>query len=431
MQSIPTRRETPFDPTELAIIRSTSFKAPATNPLTPNSHKEDDEVIDLAARLVRRRSVTPNDDGCQALVADLLGDSGFEIEHMRFGDVSNLWAWHGRGEPVMVFAGHTDVVPTGPEEAWKHAPFDAVIDNGFLHGRGAADMKGSVAAMVVAARRFVARHPNHAGTIAFLLTSDEEGPAVDGTARVVERLVARGTRIDYCVVGEPTSEEIAGDVIKNGRRGSCSATIRILGRQGHVAYPQLALNPVPAAARLVLALSEMQWDTGNANFPPTTFQVSNIRGGTGATNVIPGDIEILCNFRFSPESTPDSLQRETERVAAQIDRRSGTRTELHWCVSGTPFETPRGRLLDSCREAIRRVAGIEPRTSTTGGTSDGRFIAPTGAEVIELGPVNKTIHRTDECVRTADLATLARCHQHILELLFGDQATGTDPINTV
>ncbi len=388
-----------------------------------NDHaNQDDEVTELAARLIGRRSVTPADEGCQALIATLLRTAGFEVEELPFGEVSNLWARRGASGPLLVFAGHTDVVPTGPEDDWQHPPFGAVVEDGHLHGRGAADMKGSLAAMVIAACRFVAANPGHAGSIGFLLTSDEEGPAVDGTARVVAHLAERGTAIDYCVVGEPTSEATVGDVIKNGRRGSYSATIRVAGKQGHVAYPQLALNPAPAAGRLIEALSAATWDPGNANFPPTSFQVSNIRAGTGATNVIPGEVEILCNFRFSPESTPGALRTTTERMAAAVDRDFGTHTGITWNLSGMPFETPGGHLLEACRRAVREVTGTEPRASTSGGTSDGRFIAPTGAEVIELGPLNRTIHRTDECVRTADLAALARIHLRLLELLLGGRA---------
>ncbi len=397
--------------------------------MSNDRENQDGEVTELAAQLIGRVSVTPTDDGCQSLIAGHLRDYGFAIEQLPFGEVSNLWARHGSSAPLLVFAGHTDVVPTGPENDWRHPPFGAVIEDGYLHGRGAADMKGSLAAMTIAACRFVAANPDHAGSIGFLLTSDEEGPAVDGTARVVAHLAERGIAIDYCVVGEPTSESTVGDVIKNGRRGSYSATIRVTGKQGHVAYPHLALNPAPAAGRLIEALSATTWDPGNANFPPTSFQVSNIRAGTGATNVIPGEVEILCNFRFSPVSTPDALRTTTERMAAAIDRDFGTHTGISWNLSGMPFETPRGRLLDACRRAVQEVSGTEPRTSTSGGTSDGRFIAPTGAEVIELGPLNRTIHRSDECVRTADLAALAQMHQRLLELLLGDAPN--DPINTV
>ncbi len=368
-------------------------------------------VLELARDLVRRPSVTPEDRGCQAMLESQLAPIGFDATVLRFGEVSNLWARRGADGPLFVFAGHTDVVPTGSAEAWRYPPFEGVVENGMLHGRGAADMKGSLAAMISAVESFVARHPEHPGSIAFLLTSDEEGPAVDGTARVVEHLVAKGIAIDYCVVGEPTSVRRAGDMVKVGRRGSLTGAIRVKGRQGHVAYPQLASNPVPAAARLIAVLDAVEWDRGNERFPPTTFQVSNIHAGTGAGNVIPGHVDILCNFRFSPESTPEELMRRVQDCC----RDQRVDCDVEWTLFGMPFETGEGVLLEAVRRAVHAVTGLETECSTTGGTSDGRFIAPTGAQVVELGPVNETIHRVDECISIDDLVVVSRIYERILE----------------
>ncbi len=372
-----------------------------------------DPTVELARELIRRPSVTPDDAGCQVLIAERLARMGFRIEPMPFGEVHNLWARRGEQGPLLCLAGHTDVVPPGPREAWRHDPFDPVIEDGRLYGRGAADMKGSLAAMVTACERFLARHPDHRGSLAFLLTSDEEGPAVDGTARVVRALQARGERIDWALVGEPTAERSAGDVIKNGRRGSLSGRLRVIGRQGHVAYPDKADNPIhrfaPALAELVAA----EWDRGNEHFPPTTFQVSNIQAGTGAGNVIPGELEAWFNFRYSTETSAEALRARVEEIL----RRHAVPHELAWEHSGEPFLTPAGELVEAVRAAVRRVAGIEPRLSTSGGTSDGRFIAPTGAQVVELGPCNATIHQADEHVAVEELVRLSAIYEAVLDAL--------------
>jgi succinyl-diaminopimelate desuccinylase len=357
--------------------------------------------------------VTPEDGDCQVAIAARLSKLGFVIEPMPFGDVTNLWARRGKEAPILVFAGHTDVVPTGPLEQWQSPPFSPEIRDGYLYGRGAADMKGSLAAMVTACERFVAQHPMHRGAIAFLLTSDEEGPSVNGTVKVIETLQARGEKIDWCVVGEPTCLKQVGDVIKNGRRGSLNGFLRIHGVQGHVAYPHLADNPIHRAAPALAELCAITWDQGNAFFPPTTFQISNLRAGTGADNVIPGELEMLFNFRYSTELTQETIQQKVEALL----NRHGLRYTLQWKLSGEPFLTEVGDLVEAAREAIRAVSGVETELSTSGGTSDGRFIAPTGAQVIELGPVNATIHKLNECVAVADLDTLSAQYQGILERL--------------
>lgn len=371
------------------------------------------DTLDLACRLIERPSLTPQDAGCQPLIAERLGALGFRAEPMRFGEVDNLWLRRGASAPLFCFAGHTDVVPPGPAEDWSSEPFVPTLREGRLYGRGAADMKGSIAAMVTAIERFVAAHPGHRGSIALLLTSDEEGPAVNGTVKVVERLQARGERIDWCLVGEPSSSTRVGDTVKNGRRGSLSGRLVVHGRQGHVAYPQLADNPIHRLAPALAELAATQWDQGNAHFPPTTFQVSNIRGGTGATNVIPGQVELLFNFRYSTESPQESLR---ERVHALLDRH-GLRYELDWTLSGEPFLTPRGELVAAACAAIEEVTGHGTELSTAGGTSDGRFIAPTGAQVLELGPPNATIHQVNEHVAVEDLETLSRIYERVLERL--------------
>jgi succinyl-diaminopimelate desuccinylase len=371
------------------------------------------DTVELAMALIERASVTPDDAGCQPLVADRLQAIGFDIESLRFGEVDNLWARRGTAAPLFVFAGHTDVVPPGPLADWDSEPFVATVRDGRLYGRGAADMKGSIAAMVTACERFIGRHPGHRGSIAFLLTSDEEGPSVDGTVKVIEHLKAHGEQIDWCLVGEPSSREHTGDVIKNGRRGSLNGVLRVRGQQGHVAYPQLADNPIHRAAPALAELVAAEWDAGNAYFPPTTFQISNINAGTGAENVIPGDLHILFNLRFSTESSPEGLQ---SRVLSILDRH-GLDYRVDWKISGLPFITPAGELVDATRQAIHGVTGRETELSTSGGTSDGRFIAPTGAQVVELGPLNATIHKTNECVNLADLDTLSSIYERILELL--------------
>jgi succinyl-diaminopimelate desuccinylase len=370
-------------------------------------------TLELASALIARRSVTPEDGGCLDLVAERLAPLGFGHERMDRGGVSNLWTRRGGTGPIVCFAGHTDVVPTGPLEQWHSDPFMPEIRDGFLYGRGAADMKTSIAAFVTAVERFVAGRPRHAGAIALLLTSDEEGPAVNGTVRVVEALKARGQGIDYCLVGEPTSASRLGDTVKNGRRGSLSGRLRVKGVQGHIAYPHLVKNPVHMVAPALAELAATVWDTGNDYFPPTSWQVSNFHAGTGADNVVPGTAEVLFNFRFSTASTPESLQ---ARVREILDRH-GVDHELQWTLSGKPYLTPRGRLVEMVSQAIREVAGIETELSTSGGTSDGRFIADICPEVIELGPLNATIHKIDECVAVADIEPLSRIYERSLELL--------------
>lgn len=370
-------------------------------------------TLELACELVRRPSVTPEDQGCQELIAERLAAIGFTVEPMPFGEVQNLWARRGTEGPLLCLAGHTDVVPAGPLDLWDSDPFDPVIRDGMLHGRGAADMKGSVAAMVTAVESFVAAHPDHPGSIAFLLTSDEEGPAVNGTVKVVERLRQRGEHIDYALVGEPSSRERLGDSIKNGRRGSLSGFLTIHGKQGHVAYPHLAKNPFHAAADALAALCTEVWDQGNAYFPPTSFQIANLNMGTGAENVIPGQLEAQFNLRFSTELDPETIKR---RVRAILDR-GDFDYELSWRLSGYPFLTTPGELVEAARAAIREICGIETELSTSGGTSDGRFIAPTGAQVVELGPLNATIHQVDECVAIEDLERLHRIYGRVIKRL--------------
>ena len=377
-------------------------------------------TLHLAEQLIARRSVTPDDGGCQALIGARLEALGFACEARPSGpaqaQVANLWAVR-RGSAaapkILAFAGHTDVVPTGPLEQWTSDPFVPTHRAGQLHGRGAADMKTSIAAMVVAVEEFVAAHPDHAGSIAFLLTSDEEGPAVDGTVRVCEWLAARGERLDYCIVGEPTSVEALGDMLKNGRRGSLSGRLRVKGVQGHIAYPHLAMNPVHAAAPALAELAATEWDRGNAYFPATAWQVSNIHAGTGATNVIPGELAVDFNFRFSTESTPASLR---ERVEALL-RRHGLAFEIDWTLGGEPFLTPVGSLSEALVAAVHEETGRTPQLSTTGGTSDGRFIARICREVIEFGPVNATIHKIDESTAVADLEPLKNIYRGTLERL--------------
>lgn len=373
------------------------------------------ETIELAQKLIRIDSVTPNDKGCQQLIADTLSPLGFEIESMPFGEVSNLWARKGSAGPFIVFAGHTDVVPTGPENEWTHPPFAADIDNGLLYGRGSADMKSSIACFMVATQRLIRDYPQHKGSIGFLITSDEEGPAVDGTVKVIETLEAREEKFDYCLVGEPSSDRKLADTIKNGRRGSLSGKLTVHGVQGHIAYPELADNPIHNLAPALEQLVHLQWDHGNEYFPPTSFQISNINGGTGATNVIPGRVEALFNFRFSTEHTPETLKKG---VHAVLDHHKLDYT-LDWTLSGLPFITPaQGELIQAVKQATQTVMGYEPLLSTGGGTSDGRFIATTGAQVIELGPLNATIHQVDERVSVTDLENLTEIYfQTLVNLL--------------
>jgi succinyl-diaminopimelate desuccinylase len=370
-------------------------------------------ILELACDLIRRASVTPDDAGCQALIGERLRRAGFAVEHLRFGDVDNLWATHGDDGPVLAFLGHTDVVPSGPADAWRSPPFEPVVRDGVLYGRGAADMKGSVAAFVLALERFVAQHPAHPGRIALLLTSDEEGVARDGVRRVAETFRARGERLDWCVVGEPSSSGQLGDVIRVGRRGSLSGYLTVRGVQGHVAYPEKALNPIHAFAPALAELAAIRWDEGNADFPPTSFQVSNIASGTGANNVIPGALEATFNFRFCTESSAQSLRERTEALL----RRHGLDVELRWDLSGEPFLTRGGPLREHTIAAIAETLGIATLASTGGGTSDGRFIAPLGADVVEVGPVNATIHKLDEHVAVADLERLPALYLAIAERL--------------
>lgn len=370
-------------------------------------------TLELAKDLIARPSVTPDDAGCMELIGARLRALGFELHRLRFSDVDNLWARKGGEGPLFAFAGHTDVVPTGPLAQWTSAPFAPQIRDGHLYGRGAADMKGSIAAMVVAVERFVEKHPQHHGSIAFLLTSDEEGPSINGTVKVVEWLQARGERIDWCIVGEPTSVNRLGDTIKNGRRGSLNGKLIVHGVQGHVAYPDRADNPVHRAAPALAELCAIEWDRGNEFFPPTSFQISNIHAGTGADNVIPGELEVVFNLRYSTELTRERIERRIEEVL----QRHALRHTLTWRHSGAPFLTPKGKLVNATRSAIAERLGVETELSTSGGTSDGRFIAPTGAEVLELGPINASIHKIDECVLVDDLERLADVYEEILRRL--------------
>lgn len=370
-------------------------------------------TLELARALIARRSLTPDDAGCQEILIERLEKLGFHIERMRFGNVDNFWARRGISAPVVVFAGHTDVVPSGPEESWFSPPFEPTIRDDMLFGRGAADMKTSIAAFITAIESFVADHPAHEGSIALLITSDEEGVAVDGTVRVVEALRARGETLDYCIVGEPTSNKLVGDMIKNGRRGSLSGTLVVQGVQGHIAYPHLVKNPIHMAAPAIAELATTTWDNGNDYFPPTSWQISNINGGTGATNVVPGTVEILFNFRFSTASTEQGLK---DRVHAILDKHN-VKYDLQWELSGKPYLTPKGSLVKAISHAIEQSYGITPELSTSGGTSDGRFIADICPQVIEFGPLNATIHKLNECVAVADIEPLKFTYQRTLENL--------------
>ena len=382
-------------------------------------------TLDLALDLLRRPSITPNDAGCQELLIARLEALNFQVERLCFGAVDNFWARFGEQEPLFAFAGHTDVVPPGPVEQWQSPPFAPEIRDGFLYGRGAADRKGSLAAMITACERFLAAHPHPRGSIAFLITSDEEGVAVNGTVKVVERLEARGEKIRWCLVGEPSCSTQLGDTLKNGRRGSLNGRLVLRGIQGHVAYPHRAQNPIHAIGAILTTLTDEIWDQGHEYFPPTSFQISNLRSGTGADNVIPGDLEMLFNFRFSPAVTVEQLQDRTRLIVETALLNEEVKTgqvfqyELDWRLSGPPFFTPPGDLVAAIVAAIRAETGLEPELSTSGGTSDGRFIAPTGARVIELGPINATIHQINERVATADLERLSRIYEDILIRLLG------------
>lgn len=371
------------------------------------------EVLNLTKELILRASVTPDDAGCQALIGERLEQAGFECEHLRLGEVDNLWATHGSGDPVLVLLGHTDVVPPGPRETWSSDPFVPEIRDGVLYGRGAADMKGSVAAFVIALERFIASHPGHAGTVALLLTSDEEGDAIDGVRRVADIFRERGQKIDWCITGEPSSKSKLGDLLRVGRRGSLSATLTVRGVQGHVAYPDKARNPVHQALPALAELVARRWDDGFESFPPTSLQISNIHAGTGANNVIPGELQVLFNLRYNPTWEAKQLEDACEAILKSHDLDYA----IHWHRSGEPFHTPEGKLRETAREVLAGFAGAPPEESTGGGTSDARFIAPLGAQCIEVGPVNASIHKVDEHVAVADLGTLPALYLALVEQL--------------
>lgn len=368
------------------------------------------ETLTLAKDLISRASVTPEDGGCQKLITARLEKISFKSEHLCFAEVDNLWITHGNGAPYLIYVGHTDVVPTGPLENWTSDPFQPEVRDGYLYGRGAADMKGSVACMVTALERFIKDHAEHKGTVGMLLTSDEEGPSINGTLKVVDYLNSKNIKIDWCLVGEPTCIKSVGDVIKNGRRGSLGATLKVYGIQGHVAYPHLSSNPIHLVSPALVELSNIVWDNGNEFYPPTTFQISNIHAGTGADNVIPGHVEIMFNFRFSTEVTHEELRNRVEQLLDNYQ----LSYDIEWKLSGEPFLTPKGKLLDAVLVSVKEITGNNPEISTSGGTSDGRFIAPTGAEVVELGPVNASIHKIDENVKVEDLEILSRIFEKIL-----------------
>ena len=367
-------------------------------------------TLQLAKSLISRPSVTPNDKGCQAIMIDRLEKIGFKIHPLKFGDVDNFWATHGDTGPIFSFAGHTDVVPAGDDEAWKTPPFEPTVKDGLLFGRGAADMKGSLASMVVATENFIEKNPNHKGTVAFLITSDEEGIAVNGTVKVVDYLKSLDQKIDYCLIGEPSSTSMLGDVIKNGRRGSLNGLLTIKGKQGHIAYPHLAENPNHLMTSVLKDLCQQQWDNGNEYFPATSFQISNIHSGSRVTNVIPGEVEIMFNFRYSTETTKEALQKKVNDI---LDSRK-LNYSIDWSHSGFPFLTPKGELVSACVDAIEEIKSIRPELSTSGGTSDGRFIAQEGTQVVELGPINATIHQVNESVLVQDLEDLSKIYSQIL-----------------
>jgi succinyl-diaminopimelate desuccinylase len=371
------------------------------------------DVLSLTKNLINRKSVTPEDAGCMELLGTLLTPLGFTVEQLNFGDTKNVWIRKGTEAPLFCFAGHTDVVPSGPAEKWQTPPFEATEKDGMLFGRGAADMKGSIAAMVIAVQQFVAQHPHHTGSIAFLITSDEEGPFINGTTKVIDTLEARNEKIDWCIVGEPSSTTLLGDVVKNGRRGSLTGDLIVKGIQGHVAYPHLARNPIHQVAPALTELAQTHWDNGNEFFPPTSFQISNITGGTGAGNVIPGELHVCFNFRFSTEVTDKAL---IKRVCELLDKHQ-VDYDIKWTFNGQPFLTSSGELVAATVEAIKHCTGLDTLLSTAGGTSDGRFIAPTGAQVVELGPVNATIHKIDECVSIEHLSQLSAVYANILQRL--------------
>ena len=368
------------------------------------------EIINLAQNLIRRPSISPDDQGCQQMIAERLANLGFEIEWMNFGETTNLWAKHGSTKPLVAFAGHTDVVPTGDESQWQYPPFNAEIVGDMLYGRGAADMKGSLAAMIVAAEEYVKANPNHQGTIAFLITSDEEAAAKDGTTKVVDALMARSELIDYCMVGEPSSSQTLGDIVKNGRRGSITGNLYIQGIQGHVAYPHLAENPVHKAAPFLMELTQYQWDKGNEFFPPTSLQIANIQAGTGSNNVIPGELYVQFNLRYCTEVTDEIIKNKV----AEMLQKYGLTYRIEWNLSGKPFLTKPNKLVKAVVDSLEQIVGITPKLDTGGGTSDARFIALMGGEVVELGPLNATIHKVNECVSVTDLATLGDVYKQML-----------------
>jgi succinyl-diaminopimelate desuccinylase len=368
------------------------------------------ETLELAKSLISKASVTPNDKGCQSIMIERLKKIGFEIHPLKFGDVDNFWATRGNGGPLFAFAGHTDVVPAGNEDDWNTAPFEPTIKDGYLYGRGAADMKGGLASMVIATENFVQENPNHNGTIAFLITSDEEGVAINGTVKVMDYLNENNQKIDFCLIGEPSSSAILGDVIRNGRRGCLNGSLTVKGKQGHTAYPQLANNPIHLVAPALNQLCDEEWDNGNEHFPATSLQISNIHSGYGVTNVIPGELEVLFNFRYSTETTHELLQKRVVEILDDYD----FEYSIDWHHSGFPFLTPKGSLVDACAEAISNVRSIETQLSTSGGTSDGRFIAQEGTQVVELGPVNATIHQVNETVLVQDLEDLSRIYSKVL-----------------
>ncbi len=372
-------------------------------------------TLELAKSLISRASVTPDDNGCQALMIERLEKIGFTIYPLKFGDVDNFWAVHGNNGPIFSFAGHTDVVPAGDDDAWESNPFEPTIKNGMLYGRGAADMKGSLASMVVATENFIEKNPNHNGIIAFLITSDEEGVAINGTAKVMDFLKDNNQKIDFCLVGEPSSTAILGDVIKNGRRGSLNACLRVKGKQGHIAYPLLADNPIHLVTPALNQLCNEQWDNGNDYFPATSFQISNIHSGDKVINVIPGEVEVMFNFRYSTETTKEELQK---RVNDILDSHK-LNYFVEWSHSGYPFLTPKGELVSACVDAIEKIKAIKPELSTSGGTSDGRFIAQEGTQVVELGPNNSTIHQVNESVSVQDLEDLSKIYSQVLTNILG------------
>ncbi|WP_149038745.1 succinyl-diaminopimelate desuccinylase [Psychrobacter sp. P11G5] len=397
--------------------------------MTHQQESHQQATLNLSIALLERPSVTPDDDGCQDILSKRLSQAGFDCEFMYFGDrdktgehaeVKNLWARRGTADPVICFAGHTDVVPTGDVNNWTYPPFTPTIADGYLWARGAADMKTGIAAFTIAAERFVANHPEHNGSIAFLITSDEEGPSINGTVKVIEALEARNEKITYCLVGEPSSTDTLGDIIKNGRRGSLGAVLTVTGKQGHVAYPHLASNPIHAATSALAELTAATWDAGNDYFPATSLQISNINSGTGATNVIPETLEVIFNFRFSTETNEEELKAKTHDIFDKHFASSKASYDIHWKLSGQPFLTPEGKLVSACQRAIKSVTDIDTILSTSGGTSDGRFIAPTGAQVVELGVRNATIHQVDEKVEVDDLGKLAQIYEGILENLLLD-----------